>query len=108
MKIPGCHPRALSDPAVQSTGEVTCDVGPVTNGLPQMTVWLATFMSASLERSWLVSVGNGDTLAPGVCVQGSGWAADIVSGMPGTSTTAELIRAGHDAGGRVVSTGACY
>lgn len=89
---------------------MTCDIGPVIHGLPQITVWVATLASASLERPWLVSIGRGTGpgLPAGGCVQGDGWAADVVVLGEAPSLGAVYVRTAHEMRGRVVSAGWCY
>lgn len=91
-KVPGCSVSRVPSGgvALQATGERECDAS---GG----TVDVATFTSASLARSWLLS------LSPGVCdtIMGGGWAAMI---YPTVQDACGLVsRLAGELGGRMVS-----
>lgn len=97
-RIPGCtSPGApLLGVSADAVQEVRC---PTSWG----TVWVATFSSAALERSWLsadAAGGGGND-----CIQGSGWAAQVSpSNFPTYPYDRKVMRA---IGGRMVTIGSC-
>lgn len=93
-RIPGCHPRSFAGVSAYAEQEVTCDTH-------YASVWVATFASASLERSWLVMLGQQGGYG---CVQGSGWGAAVIAPQP---SGAPALRVAKALGGRLVSAGWC-
>ena len=108
-KIPACFPHYFTGISVYAKAEVTCDIGATADGSAEATVWLATFATSHDERSWLVSIGEGSGpgLPAGGCIEGNGWAADIL--VTSQSDRAQVYRqAARATGGRIVSVGWCY
>ena len=95
-RIPGCHPRYPGAVSAYATGEVFC-------APPGEQVYLGTFSSAHLARSWMAANSNGAD----ACIQGNGWAAQVLflSTSPFAAAEARMAKA---LGGREVSIGQCY
>jgi hypothetical protein len=90
-RVPGCHKpyTPYSGVAVQAAAEQECLT-------PSADVTVATFATASLERSWISAQEAGTCEA----VQGHGWAALVLpSGSPCPASSAVV----HALGGRIAS-----
>lgn len=87
-KIPGCHGFLDNTPSVLATGDVSCNVGGVSDEV-------VTFASMSSETRWIQAQGQWY----GCCVAGHLWAAFYNSGTPYNGFT-PIIKA---LGGREVS-----